>query len=153
MEELVNALKVLLADTVTLAYKAKGFHWNVEGDDFPQFHEFFGAIYEDVDGAIDPIAENIRKCGEYAPFRLERFIQYRTINDNNVMPEEVNMSQDLYDSNNQILVTLLKTFDAAVAARKEGIANFIAERIDMHDKWAWQLRVIIKPEPEDSSGD
>jgi starvation-inducible DNA-binding protein len=150
MEELINSLKVLLADAVTLAYKAKGYHWNVEGDDFPQFHEFFGSIYEDVDGSIDPIAENIRKCGDYAPFRLERFIQYRTINDNNVMPEEVNMSQDLYNANQQMIATLYRAFQAATAANSQGIANFLSERIDQHEKWAWQLRVIVKPELEDA---
>lgn len=147
MEELVQCLKVLLSDVVTFYFKAHGYHWNVEGDDFPQFHEFFANIYEDAYGSIDPIAENIRKCGAYAPFRLERFIEYRTVSDTNVMPEEVNMSQDLYDSNNQVIATLYTTFACATACNSQGIANFIADRIDQHEKWAWQLRSVIKPEP------
>lgn len=147
MEELINNLKVLLSDVVTFYFKAHGYHWNVEGDDFPQFHDFFAAIYEDAYGSIDPIAENIRKCGDYAPFRLERFIEYRTVTDSNVTPEEVDMSTDLYNANNQVIATLYRTFAAANAANSQGIANFIAERIDSHEKWAWQLRSVIKPEP------
>ena len=28
--------------------------------------------------------------------------------------------------------------------RQQGVANFVAERIDAHQKWSWQLRVSIK---------
>lgn len=150
MEELINSLKVLLADVVTFYFKAHGHHWNVEGDDFPQFHAFFGEIYEDAYGSIDPIAENIRKCGDYAPFRLERFIEYRTVVDTNVTPEEVDMSTDLLLANTQVLATLYRAFAAATAANSQGIANFLAERIDQHEKWAWQLRAIVKPEPSEN---
>jgi len=149
MEELVNSLKVLLSDAVTFYFKAHGYHWNVEGDDFPQYHEFFQEIYEDVYGSIDPIAENIRKCGAYAPFRLERFIEYRTVTDTNVTPEEVDMSTDLYNSNNQVLASLYKSFAAASAQNRQGIMNFLADRIDQHEKWMWQLGAIIKPEPNE----
>lgn len=147
MDDLINKLKVLLSDVVTFYFKAHGYHWNVEGDDFPQFHSFFEAIYEDVYGSIDPIAENIRKCGDYAPYRLERFLQYRTLGDANVVPEEVAMSTDLYQSNAQVIVTLQAAFDSAMENNKQGIANFLADRLDQHDKWDWQLRAVIKPEP------
>jgi len=149
MEELINSLKVLLADVVTFGFKAQGYHWNVEGDDFPQFHSFFGAIYEDAFSSVDPIAENIRKCGDYAPFMMERFIQYRTIQPSNVTPEEVDMATDLYNSNQQLIASLYRAFNAATSANSQGIADFLAGRIDMHEKWAWQLRAIIKPEPEE----
>jgi starvation-inducible DNA-binding protein len=149
MEELVYSLKVLMSDAVTFYFKAHGYHWNVEGDDFPQYHEFFQKIYEDVYGSIDPIAENIRKCGEYAPFRLERFIEYRTVTDTNVTPEEVDMSTDLYNSNNQVIASLYKSFAAASAQNRQGVMNFLADRIDQHEKWMWQLGAIIKPEPNE----
>jgi starvation-inducible DNA-binding protein len=149
MEELINSLKVLLSDAVTFYFKAHGYHWNVEGDDFPQYHEFFQEIYEDVYGSIDPIAENIRKCGAYAPFRLERFVEYRTVTDTNVTPEEVDMSTDLYNSNNQVLISLYNTFAAASAQNRQGIMNFLADRIDQHEKWMWQLGAVIKPDPNE----
>jgi len=150
MEELVKSLKVLMSDVVTFYFKTHGYHWNVEGDDFPQYHEFFQEIYEDVYESIDPIAENIRKCGDYAPYRLERFIEYRTLQDTNVVPEEVAMSTDLYMSNMQVLNSLNIAFNAAEAVNKQGIMNFLAERLDMHDKWAWQLRSIIKVDPNET---
>ena len=66
-------LKVLLADTVAMKFTAHGFHWNVEGPDFAQYHEFFETIYVDVDSYIDPLAENIRKLDCYVPFSFQTF--------------------------------------------------------------------------------
>jgi DNA-binding ferritin-like protein len=39
-----------------------------------------------------------------------------------------------------MLNDLKKAFDIANQANEQGIANFIAERIDMHAKWDWQLK-------------
>lgn len=146
MEQLITMLKSLLADTVALKFKAHGYHWNVETDDFPQWHEKFEEIYEDMDSAIDPLAENIRKCGDYAPFRLARFAELTTVPDTSVNSDPESMIADLYTSIKGVTVKLQDAFDVATAAREQGIANFLAERQDMHRKWEWQLGVSMKEE-------
>lgn len=151
---LSEELKGLLADVIAFSFKAQGYHWNVEGDDFPQFHAFFGDIYEDAEGSIDPIAENIRKVGEYAPFRLTRFVELTSIPETNVTSDHEDMTMDLYMSNKIVIQKLYSAFNAAVSENKQGIANFLSERIDMHEKWDWQLRVTSKPEtPEAPEAD
>ena len=58
---LADNLKTLLATEYAFSIKAQLFHWNVEGPDFAQMHEFFGELYEEVyDGSIDKTAEYIR---------------------------------------------------------------------------------------------
>jgi starvation-inducible DNA-binding protein len=146
MEQLINMLKALLADTVALKFKAHGYHWNVEGDDFPQWHDKFGEIYADFEESIDDFAENIRKCGEYAPFRLSRFVELTTVQDTNVNSDPEVMAADLLASISAITTKIQDAFDVATAAREQGIANFLADRQDMHRKWEWQLRVSTKPE-------
>ena len=69
---LADSLKILLATEYAFTVKAQQFHWNVEGPDFVQLHEFFGNIYEDVYSAIDPTAEYIRTLDEYTPGSFER---------------------------------------------------------------------------------
>jgi starvation-inducible DNA-binding protein len=150
---LSEELKGLLADVIAFSFKAQGYHWNVEGDDFPQFHAFFGDIYEDVEDSIDPIAENIRKVGEYAPFRLTRFIELTSIPETNVTSDHEDMTMDLYMSNKIVIEKLYSAFNAANLENKQGVANFISERIDMHEKWDWQLRVTSKSEVEVESED
>lgn len=142
--ELGAALKQLLADEIVMYLKAQGFHWNVEGPMFHQFHAFFSEIYSDVYGSVDPTAENIRKVGEYPPFTLPTFDSLRTVQDKKVPTDPINMCVDLVDANDAVLSSIRVAFEAAEEADEEGIANFLAERDDAHKKWAWQLKATIK---------
>ena len=151
MSELTDALKVTLSDTVTLKFKAHGYHWNVEGDDFPQYHDFFENIYEDFDGAIDTLAELIRRLGEYAPFKLTRFAELTQVQDTVVTSDPDVMSADLYKWIVASIEQLKDTFDIATADREQGVANFLADRIDMEEKWAWQLRSVLKPDADEQA--
>ena len=45
---LADSLKVLLATSYAFAIKIQNFHWNVEGDNFPQYHKFFNDMYDEV---------------------------------------------------------------------------------------------------------
>lgn len=137
---LIVQMQKLLADTVSFYFQAHGAHWNVRGADFAQYHELFSEIYEDVYSAVDPTAENVRKLGGEAPFRLSDFIALRSGTDIGSTDTPLALASDLLLRNDELLVVLKSTFDLANAVNEQGIANFIAERIDMHQKWSWQLR-------------
>lgn len=144
MKKLISSLKTLLSDVVTMYFAAHGYHWNVEGEDFSQYHDLFATIYEDVYGSIDPIAENLRKLDEYAPFSLKTFLDLRTIETKEVKPEPKAMAKALLALNDGVLVTLNKAFKDATSADEQGIADFLAGRIDQHEKWRWQLKASTK---------
>ena len=144
MSALTNDLKTLLADSVTMYFVAHGYHWNVEGSDFSQYHALFAEIYEDVYSAIDPLAEDLRKLDEYAPFTLSKFIDLRTVESVEVAPNPKAMAKALLKVNQGVLETISKAFVSANTANEQGIANFLAERDDMHKKWAWQLTASTK---------
>ena len=145
MTKLINSLKVLMSDVVTLYFVAHGYHWNVEGQDFSQYHALFKDIYSDVYSSIDPIAENLRKLDAYAPFTLSKFTELRTVESAEVKAEPRAMAKALIKVNDGVLESLKSTFKIANEdANEQGIANFIAERIDMHQKWAWQLKASTK---------
>lgn len=144
MSELIKSLKVLVSDVVTFYFMAHGYHWNVEGPDFSQYHGLFSDIYEDVYGSIDPIAENIRKLDDYAPFSLQKFMDLRTVEFKDVQPNPKAMAKSLLTANESVIKSLNDAFKAASKADEQGIANFLSERIDMHKKWAWQLRASTK---------
>jgi starvation-inducible DNA-binding protein len=144
VKKLIDSLKIALADSVTMYFVAHGYHWNVEGQDFSQFHALFAEIYEDVYSSIDPLAESIRKMDEYAPFTLSKFTELRTVEAKEVKPEPQAMAKALLKVNDGVLETLVKTFHIANDADEQGIANLLAERIDMHEKWRWQLKASTK---------
>lgn len=144
MSALTNSLKTLLADTVTMYFVAHGFHWNVEGQDFSQYHSLFEMIYEDVYSAIDPIAEDIRKLGEYAPFTLSKFTDLRTVEPKDVKPEPKALAKELLRINDALIESIAKAQKDATKVDEQGIMNFLAERDDMHKKWRWMLTASTK---------
>ena len=50
------------------------------------------------------------------------------------------MLQELYNTNNLVINSLTDAFDKANAIDSQGICNFLADRIDKHQFWAWQLK-------------
>jgi starvation-inducible DNA-binding protein len=141
---LTKSLKTLLSDIVTFYFMAHGYHWNVEGSDFSQYHGLFAEIYEDAYALIDPVAENIRKLDDYAPFNLQKFIDLRTIEVKEVSPTPKAMSSALLKANEALIAQLSVSFKEATKADQQGIANFLSEKIDSQMKWSWQLRASVK---------
>ena len=136
--------KQALANTFVMYFKAHSYHWNVEGMFFPQLHEFFGDLYGDYYDAVDSIAEEIRALGEYAPRSLDELFKSKTVDADNVAKEPKEMIADLLIGNNQTTETLNKLFDELTAAKKQGFANFVADRIDKQEKHAWMLKSLLK---------
>lgn len=149
--ELTEVLAVLLGETVTLKFMAQGFHWNVKGKDFSEYHRFFGKIYEELEEAIDLTGENIRKMGVDAPFTLGDFLTLSPFEAKGIGSDPIQMSRALYEANVYVLETLNQAFAYATACNSQGVANFLADRIDTHEKLHWQLGAIIgndfSPEP------
>ena len=144
MSTLTNDLKTLMSDVVTMYFVAHGYHWNVEGPDFSQYHDLFADIYEDVYGSLDTIAEDLRKLDEYAPFTLSKFIDLRTVESVEVKPEPKAMAKALLKVNDGVIETINKAFKSAEKAGEQGIMDFLASRDDMHKKWRWQLTASTK---------
>lgn len=153
-EPLPAQLATLLADVLTLYLHAHGAHWNVKGGrfgTFAQFHELFGEIYEDVIGSVDPLAENLLKLGYDAPFRMSELVSLRELQDPAVVSDQPDaLALMLLNSNAVVLDCLADAFDRATLDNEQGIANFLADRIDQHQKWAWQLRSSLDLQPQAS---
>ena len=143
-DALASQLAKLLADTVNLSFLAQGAHWNVKGSDFYQMHEFFQEIYEDVSSSIDPLAENILKMGYDAPYLLSDFSAFTSMMPARVTTgDKMEFAQALYIANQEMLSCLNTGFKMAEGANQQGVVDFLAGRIDMQQKWEWQLRATL----------
>jgi starvation-inducible DNA-binding protein len=140
--ELARALGKFLANTYSVYHEAHGFHWNVKGPDFFQYHSLFSGIYEDLSGSVDDIAENILRLGYDSPFRQSELM---------AMVDNPESKIGFDDTPQAMTVALLKRISAleeeaeelftlADDADEQGVANFVAERIDSLQKTQWQLR-------------
>ena len=145
MDELKTAIKVLLANATVMYYKAHQFHWNVEGVEFTQYHEFFGDLYTDVYNSIDPIAELLRKLDEYTPVSLDELFKYKTLNEENSRVSDITgILGSLIKANEEVYTSLNKVFELATKNKQQGVANFIADRLEQHDKHRWFLKASAK---------
>lgn len=144
MKSMADALMPVLANATIMYHRVHGFHWNVVGPDFPEWHEKFLEIYEDVYSSLDIFAENIRKMDTVAPFCLWDLTEHATVSDEHVSDfDSHTLVHNLLTTNSGVLVSLNSAFRVASASNQQGIANFLAERIDMHQKWNWQLSVSL----------
>jgi starvation-inducible DNA-binding protein len=142
---LADDLKTLLATEYALVIKAQFFHWNVEGPDFSQLHKFFGKIYEEMySNSIDRTAEYIRSLDEYTPGSMERFTELSAIAGQLRVPRARLMIEELLSDTTLLIDLLNHCFAAAEQENQQGIANFIAERLDAMAKHAWMLRSFLK---------
>lgn len=138
-------LKVLLATSYAFVIKSQNFHWNVEGPNFGEYHQFFGDLYAEVyNNTIDRCAEFVRVLDNYTPGSLSRFQELSLLEDQIKIPKAMLMMQELERDNQIIINHLNDTFASATEEKHEGIANFIAERLDAHGKHGWQLRSYLK---------
>ena len=144
MEDFIEQMKVCQASAFALYLKAHNFHWNVEGPNFAQYHEFFSDYYNDVWGSVDAIAEHIRTLDAYVPGSLGRFRELSAISDENAVPDAHGMFSKLGDDNKRMIDELKKAQTQAEKLGYVGISNFFQDRIDIHEKHGWMIRATLK---------
>jgi starvation-inducible DNA-binding protein len=141
---LVDALMNVFSDAFVFYFKAHSFHWNVTGKDFPQYHDFFGKIYEDVFAKMDKLAEEIRALNAPAPMNLASLIASSKIMENKDSLNAMEMVAVLEDDNTKILAGLLACAKMAEAANEIGLNDFLTQLYDDHKKLGWMLSATIK---------
>jgi len=141
---LADKLKTLLGSSFVLYTKTHGFHWNIEGPDFPQYHEFLNTMYGEVYETIDTIAEHIRALDTYAPGSVARMLELSVIEEQYKIPRAELMLAELLENSEQIIALIIEVFEIASAQNAQDIANYMAELQALYNKKAWMLRSTLK---------
>jgi starvation-inducible DNA-binding protein len=133
-------MKRLFATNYQYYVKAHGFHVNVVGPDFVQYHQLFSDVYEFADDATDTIGEHIRVLQAIAPFSLKRIMELGTIKDSAERPTALVMVKDLLDDSQIVMDHYEEVHDMAVEYKEYGLINFIEGQMDSLGKIMWKLR-------------
>lgn len=145
MSVLGDKLKVVLAGSFTFTLKSWYFHWNITGPDFAQYHSFLDGLYSEVLGSIDSTSEHIRTLDEYAPGSYKRYQELSSIQTIDTIPDAQAMLNILLADNtilmNDIVTAIL---EAGKDPLHKGIENYLQDRLDAHQKHAWQLRSLTQ---------
>jgi starvation-inducible DNA-binding protein len=140
MEKLIECMKRLFATNYQYYVKAHGFHVNVVGPDFVQYHQLFSEVYEFADDATDTIGEHIRVLQAIAPFSLKRIMELGRIKDSIERPEALKMVKELLDDSQIVMDHYEECHDMATEYKDYGLINFIEGQMDMLGKIMWKLR-------------
>ena len=144
MEALIEQLKTILGTNFALYLKSHGYHWNIEGSNFPQYHDFLNGFYNEVFLQTDSIAEHIRALNSYAPGSLARMLELADIQEATSIPDAMAMMRDLASDNDRFIIHLRAGIVAADGANEPAVGNFLQDILDAHQKKGWMLRSIIK---------
>ena len=145
MEELIRQLRTIQASAFVYYTKAHGYHWNVEGMLFDQFHEMFSDIYNDVWQSIDGYAEWTRIFGQKAIFEMPSTLALSEVSyDLSVTGNPIEMLNSLSVSNYKIIELLKSAFNVAEENNEQGLSDFLASRIESHQKWSWKISSSLK---------
>lgn len=145
MEQLIVSLRIVLANTFEMYFKAHGHHWNVEGINFHSMHDFFGELYGELHGAVDPIAEEIRKLDATAPYGCSSVLKHKTTTESEIYGNTVSaMLDDLLAANVEVISSLNTALTHAKEENLEDLVNFLAGRLETHKKHGWMLKSSLK---------
>jgi len=145
---MIDELKVALANHIEAALTVQGYHWNVTGIDFNQYHSFFGEIYVEYFDQVDRLAEYIRivsKAEEYVNASVDIVKINKTIKSKIIVgskPKE--MVAEILVLNNTLLENINSLFKLATEANEQGLADYCAGYIDVLKKLNWKLIAIVK---------
>ena len=127
--KVAESLKHLLADSYTLYLQTHNFHWNVSGPRFRDLHLML-------------IAERIRSLGLPAPGTYKAFAKLSSIQEVEGVPDAKEMVKILNESHEQVVKTCREALKLAEDAEDESTAALVSDRMVIHEKTAWMLRMM-----------
>ncbi len=143
---IAQGLSGLLADSYTLYLMTHNFHWNVTGPMFNTLHIMFMGQYTEQWNALDLIAERIRALGHPAPGTYKEFVKLATIKEVEGQPKAMDMVRHLVAAQEATARTARSLLAVADAANDQPTLDLLTQRLDLHEKTAWMLRVLLEDE-------
>jgi starvation-inducible DNA-binding protein len=141
-----DQLVKLLADEFVLYTKTRNAHWNVEGTDFHSMHLFFESQYEQLDDAMDSVAERIRTIGHYAPATLKSFLDLTHLTEKNRdKNDSMSFIKELLEDHESIIEFIRGNIDPFASKYHDyGTSDYITGLMEDHEKMAWMLRAHLR---------
>jgi len=142
LKSVTSLLSAVLADAVVLYTKTRKFHWNVSGESFMELHLLFEKQYNELEEAIDEIAERINKLGGKTIGTMKEFLEMTRLKEApGKYPSRKEMIKELLEDHESIVIQLRKDVDECTDKLKDaGTADFLTNLMEAHETNAWKLR-------------
>jgi starvation-inducible DNA-binding protein len=140
----VEMLNEVLANEFVLLMKTLNYHWNVQGPQFSEIHEFLEKQYREIVEYVDEVAERVRSVGGRPLGTMQEMLDVASLRE----------AKSNHGSSSDMLRDLLQDHENLVAGLKRGIeqeedndvgsADLLTGLIRKHEKLAWMTRSYIQ---------
>lgn len=140
INSVTSLLAHFLADTFVLYVQTLNFHWNMVGSEFFMYHKLLEEQYEELQQAIDDLAERIRMLGRTTPGTMKEFLELSSLKEsrNNLSMKE--MIHELVYAHESMVEQCHELIAHTEEVDDQGTMDLLIERIRAHAKYAWLLR-------------
>lgn len=142
-QTVVEALRLVVADTYALIGQTHLCHWNVRGPSFFSLHTAFEQQYTELFIAVDELAERIRAKDALAPGGLAKLSAMAGIEEIEEDCTATEMVDHLLKANEKLLGDLQAARDCASEANDSETEDLMIARIQVHEKTVWMLKSFL----------
>ena len=144
--KLNDLLKKLFASNFQAYVIAHGYHQNLTGESFYEYHKLFEGIYDYLQDNIDTQGELIRAIDEIVPFNLKRIGELTDIKGVETVPEIEQMVVDIDAALYTLIDIANDIYDQSNEDREFGVNNYVAGYIQDLNKFCWMLKASSQAE-------
>jgi starvation-inducible DNA-binding protein len=141
---IADSLCEVLAGTYALQLQTQHAHWNVQGPLFDSLHKLFQTQYEEMQLAVDELAERIRVMGEVAPGTFSEFLKLSPVKQKTNFKNAQDFVEFLMNGHETMIGACKKSVKVCEKAADEATADLLTERIASHGKVSWMLRATLQ---------
>jgi starvation-inducible DNA-binding protein len=158
--EIQNDLVIKMNEVIGTAYdlsiNTHALHWNITGQDFQQYHEYLGDLYNQLFTDLDEYAEHLRALEYFTQYSSTDILKYSKLDVQNFDPQTDSITSALsleYQNFKTLRDLVNQTQVIAGDNAKPELQNFLQGKVDEYNKVIWQLGASIenpetKIEPE-----
>ena len=110
---------------------------------FNQLHLMFMEQYTELWTALDEIAEPIRALGLMVPHGGSTLAALSSNTEAEENPAAMNMVRELVEGHKAVARRARSVFAIAKAADDQTTADLLPQRLQVHEKTAWMLRILL----------
>lgn len=148
-EVVIPFLNLLLAEEYLLCTKTRTAHREINGSNYYELYGFLGNQYNELEGIIDEIAEDIRSFGHFSISSMKDFLSIAQKND---VDQNFNKPGEIFETlgtYHESIIRMIQheTFSISDNLKDIEISDFITGLIERHKEMAWILR-LFRSNPE-----
>jgi starvation-inducible DNA-binding protein len=136
-KKLADELNVLLANYQVFYMNARGFHWNIKGENFFELHLKFEELYNDLVLKVDEIAERILTLGHTPVHAFSDYLKMVEVKELKNVSVGKKAIEYILEAFNTLLVIERKLLALSEDAGDEGTGALMSDYIREQEKLVW----------------